>query len=247
MLLNNKIFYTVSVGGSCCSYLGLDSVNGNFLVDVSSYSKTQRLTEEAGINISDIQRIYLTHTHVDHRIGLRRVKTESGAEVLAHKEKRGLREAFPFDLDHIVDQYVENDEYLPILSGARVIYTPGHASNHICLYLPEENILFTGDALQYKTKEVKIDKGKILTNVDNEQAKSDLDDLVRMILNLDIRQVLPGHQSPPTYEELKIAILKYSKRKYKTPSEELLDSILSDEVRKDLDKDKYSPPLLPLL
>ena len=34
-----------------------------------------------------------------------------------------------------------------MFEGLRAIATPGHTSGHLCFYLPEQKVLFTGDAM----------------------------------------------------------------------------------------------------
>src|SRR5262245_64624874 len=87
------------------------------------------------------ERIVLTHRHRDHLGGV------------AH-----LRERFP---GMPVAKMIWKDSDLPdgvtdLADGARVegdgvtlvaVHSPGHASDHLCYYLPEERALFSGDLI----------------------------------------------------------------------------------------------------
>jgi glyoxylase-like metal-dependent hydrolase (beta-lactamase superfamily II) len=95
--------------------------------------------------------IVVTHSHRDHVGGVARLKALTGATVVgarAYVVKPGG--ASRADAGHSVD-------YAPDVAldeGARVegrgftletIATPGHAANHLCFALIEENALFSGD------------------------------------------------------------------------------------------------------
>jgi recombination protein RecT len=45
----------------------------------------------------------------------------------------------------LIPQGIEADSSLSFSHTLQVIYTPGHAANHLCLLLREDGILFTGD------------------------------------------------------------------------------------------------------
>ena len=44
-------------------------------------------------------------------------------------------------------EFIEDGQLLPVLSGLRVVHTPGHTAGSVCLYLDEQKLLFTGDTL----------------------------------------------------------------------------------------------------
>ena len=84
-----------------------------------------------------ISTIVVTHTHPDHSPGVAPLKALTGATVdrirLARRASSPTIEA--------------RDGYV-VRSGAftlRAIHTPGHASNHLCWHLEDENLLFSGD------------------------------------------------------------------------------------------------------
>ncbi|MEY2569623.1 MAG: hypothetical protein QOE35_4152 [Actinomycetota bacterium] len=83
-----------------------------------------------------IRWILVTHTHSDHSPGAAGLKERTGAEVLGFDE----RDDFLPDTE-IGDGYVlESTEF-----RLSAVYTPGHASNHLCYVLPSEKLLFSGD------------------------------------------------------------------------------------------------------
>jgi len=90
-----------------------------------------------------IQRILVTHTHRDHSPGAHALAAESGAPT------SGRVADFPQwqDPSFVPDLPLAGGERLVLGADAtlRVIHTPGHASNHLCYLLEEEQLLFTGD------------------------------------------------------------------------------------------------------
>lgn len=76
-----------------------------------------------------------THQHSDHTASLRRLATEAGCELIAH-------ESSPIG----PDRTVKDDDVIRLGRGSlRVIHTPGHTVDGICLY--DGQHLFTGDTL----------------------------------------------------------------------------------------------------
>jgi recombination protein RecT len=70
----------------------------------------------------------------------------------------------------------------------QVIHTPGHASNHVCLALPEDGLLFTGDhILNGSTTVVDPPDGGMTAYLDS------LDKLSALCMRVDIRFILPAH------------------------------------------------------
>jgi endoribonuclease LACTB2 len=123
-------------------------------------------------------RILLTHRHRDHLGGV------------AH-----LRERFP---GLRVSKMIWKDSELPegtedLREGARVegdgvtlipVHTPGHASDHLCYYLPEERALFSGDLiLNGSTSVIPEEDGDLGLYMDS----------LRRVQALDIRRIYPAH------------------------------------------------------
>jgi glyoxylase-like metal-dependent hydrolase (beta-lactamase superfamily II) len=75
----------------------------------------------------------------------------------------------------------------------RVIWTPGHSSGHICLYEPEQKILFSGDHILPKiTPNISLNPQSI-ENPLGRYLKS-----LQEIRELDVKLTLPGHDRPFT-------------------------------------------------
>jgi glyoxylase-like metal-dependent hydrolase (beta-lactamase superfamily II)/8-oxo-dGTP pyrophosphatase MutT (NUDIX family) len=87
-----------------------------------------------------IRWIICTHTHLDHSPAAAPLKAATGAQVFGRPAPAGQDATFQPDV------IVEHGQNL-VLDGAtlRAIRTPGHASNHVCYYLEQTKMLFTGD------------------------------------------------------------------------------------------------------
>ena len=96
--------------------------------------------------------ILVTHTHRDHSPGARALQAATGAPIFGCARHVAIEHApsgrldASHDLDHIPDHEMKDGE---TLAGAgftlTAVHTPGHASNHLCFALAEENALFSGD------------------------------------------------------------------------------------------------------
>ncbi len=99
----------------------------------------QRLLDETA---GRIDKILVTHTHVDHSPAAAGIAERTGAQLLG-RVADGNRHDATFQPARIL-----NDNEIVALDGmqVRALHTPGHASNHVC-YLLDSGLLFTGDHL----------------------------------------------------------------------------------------------------
>ena len=95
-----------------------------------------------------IEAIVCTHSHPDHSPGARPLQA-----LCAHRPPvLGLPSAPTARADScfVPDRALLNQELLTLAHQAqmhtlKVIFTPGHAANHVCLVLVEDGLLFSGD------------------------------------------------------------------------------------------------------
>ena len=90
----------------------------------------------------DVSQILVTHTHPDHSPGAKLLHQRTAAPVM------GMYAKYPKHQDRTFKpnkELCEGDEIKEVDHTLISIHTPGHASNHICFFLEEEKILFTGD------------------------------------------------------------------------------------------------------
>lgn len=125
-------------------------------------SVSGRLDYLKGIGCPRVELIVVTHHHFDHAGGANRLREATGARIAMHpEEQRLLREALrrprrdsrPQEQDLrreaakiSVDQPLADGDALSVgRLTLRVLHTPGHSAGHICLWLEEERVLFSGD------------------------------------------------------------------------------------------------------
>ena len=124
------------------------------------------------------ERIVLTHRHKDHMGGV-----------------SALRERFP---GIAVSKMIWKDDGLPegirdLRDGESVagdgatlipVHTPGHASDHLCFWMPEEQALFTGDLIL---------GGSTTVIPDEDGDLGQYLDSLRRVQTLGVRRIYPAH------------------------------------------------------
>jgi glyoxylase-like metal-dependent hydrolase (beta-lactamase superfamily II) len=137
-----------------------------FLIDsgvASSHSRITELLREGGRHPQDVSTLILTHSHPDHIGGARGIQNACACWIAAHEAERdwiqdvGRQKAMrPVPgFDTLVEGSVEIDQFLAdgdVLDPGpgmtlRVLHTPGHSPGSISLFLEQEGVLFTGDAI----------------------------------------------------------------------------------------------------
>ena len=101
----------------------------------------QRIAQAVG---QDLQAIICTHSHPDHSPGAPMLRAAVGKDVpiLGLPSQPTARANSSFTPDRPLahgERIVVGDSTL------RVVHTPGHAANHLCLVLEEDRLLFSGD------------------------------------------------------------------------------------------------------
>jgi len=123
-------------------------------------------------------RVLLTHRHRDHLGGVEQLRARfRGLRVAKMRHKDA---GLPEPIDDLRDGETVHGDGVTL----RAVYTPGHASDHLCYYLVEERALFTGDViLGGSTTVIPADDGDLLDYLAS----------LRRLLSLDVGRIYPAH------------------------------------------------------
>jgi glyoxylase-like metal-dependent hydrolase (beta-lactamase superfamily II) len=125
-----------------------------------------------------VERIVLTHHHVDHVSGALAIQATTGAKIAAHPLTAEL-------IDITVDEILNEGDVIGTDAGFwRVLHTPGHAPGHICLYNAGIGTVVAGDMVA--------GTGTILIDPSEGDLGQYLDSLNRL-KELNPRRLLPAH------------------------------------------------------
>ena len=163
---------TISEQGRCLPpnvYLIRDGKEG-ILVDsgIDSEESTEIQVNYLNAQSIDLRHIVLTHHHMDHMGGAERLRQATGACVSMHRQESLLldkqRTARTEDWstsnhDAIaqtkeatkgttIDRWLLDRDTIALNElTLQVVHSPGHTLGSICLYLPQERVMFTGDTV----------------------------------------------------------------------------------------------------
>jgi ribonuclease/clavin/mitogillin len=123
-------------------------------------------------------RVILTHRHRDHLGGVPSLRARF----------KGLRVSKMRHRDTDLPEPIEDLRAGETVHGDGVtlvpVYTPGHASDHLCYYLVEEKALFTGDViLGGSTTVIPADDGDLADYLDS----------LRRLQQMEVRRIYPAH------------------------------------------------------
>ncbi len=90
-----------------------------------------------------VAKILLTHGHLDHSAGAARLAELTGAPVQAAEPARRRGPKNPGEPEGLAD----GDVVTAAGCELRVVATPGHSADSVCLLLPADGALFTGDTV----------------------------------------------------------------------------------------------------
>ena len=138
-----------------CSILGDEETREGMVIDPGDdVSEILRLVERHGLRITAI---VVTHAHIDHIGGARKLKDATGAAVYMNTNDIPLYEhldmqaawlGLPTPEEVAIDVPAREGERLRLgTSDLLVLETPGHTRGSISLWLPAEKKLLAGDTL----------------------------------------------------------------------------------------------------
>lgn len=151
------IIKTLVVGpiGANCHVIGDAESNEGAIIDPGDEAdRILQIVKETGLAI---KYIIATHGHFDHVAAVKPLKEELECEFLVHENdlaliQRSKQSAMNWGID--IEQVPDPDRYIDegdtVKLGTlelQVIHTPGHSQGGVCIYIPSEKALFSGDTL----------------------------------------------------------------------------------------------------
>ena len=123
------------------TYILGDATSGYLVIDPGP-ALDDHVRKIAAIVGDRLKLILCTHSHPDHSPGARLLQAMSPAPILGCPSAETAEPHSYFRPDRVL-QDGEQIELGDIT--LQVIATPGHAANHLCFFLPEDRLLFSGD------------------------------------------------------------------------------------------------------
>jgi glyoxylase-like metal-dependent hydrolase (beta-lactamase superfamily II) len=174
----------------------LENEDGWTLVDTGTGNSAGLIRDALtalGSGPEDLKRVFLTHQHDDHTGGLRDLlewapNAEVGASPHEAEVISGRREKDPFA--NPVLRLLTRNVRLPtgpvgkvlregdLVSGFRVVATPGHTRGHVSLLRDGDGLLFTAEAFGCFPRKLRVGVRKAVCN-DPAQAKRSAEKLLR--------------------------------------------------------------------
>ncbi len=134
-----------------------DSTKHGFLIDPGSdASKILNYIKQEGYVI---EKILITHGHVDHIGAVEEIKVALGCEVIAHKNGKMYLEDPSFNLSASwgmpfvvkADTFLEEGEVVSLQNNPdfklQIIHVPGHTMDGVAYYSDKDKVVFVGDIL----------------------------------------------------------------------------------------------------
>ncbi|WP_144777496.1 MBL fold metallo-hydrolase [Marinobacter maritimus] len=141
-------------------------------------SHIERILEVTG---GQIDAVIVTHTHLDHSPGTRALKEKTGCKVYGQSAPEGASQDQKFAPDH----QPEHGDLIKTDAGTlKVLHTPGHASNHLCFLLRDQELLFSGDHIMQGST--------VVINPPDGDMKAYLESLYDLLAE-PVRYIAPAH------------------------------------------------------
>jgi glyoxylase-like metal-dependent hydrolase (beta-lactamase superfamily II) len=143
----------------------------------------RRVLAEATADDRRVAKILLTHRHLDHSAGAARLAELSGAPVQAAFGSDPAHRLGPGDPEGLAD----GDVVMAAGCELRVVATPGHSADSVCLLLAADGALLTGDTVLGRGTTV------IATDGNLGEYLRTLGELRELAEAIGVRMLLPGH------------------------------------------------------
>ena len=143
-----------------------------------------------GVGDRRVKAIVCTHAHNDHINAAAALAEETGAPIWLHPDDTMLWEVvYP---DRRVDDHLRDGQIVEV-GGAEItmLHTPGHSPGGVCLHVPSEGVVFSGDTL--------FNGGPGATGRSFSSFETIIESLRREVIGLpEVTRVLTGHGDETT-------------------------------------------------
>src|SRR5262249_52184982 len=138
-----------------CSIIGDEASHEAIVVDPGD--DTEDVLAVVKKHNLKVKQIVITHAHIDHVGGAKKLRAATGAPILLNQNERALLKILDVQASWLgmadpgkvpIDGSVEqSDKITAGAISAEVLHTPGHTEGSVCLYFPLEKKLIAGDTL----------------------------------------------------------------------------------------------------
>ncbi|MBQ8518650.1 MAG: MBL fold metallo-hydrolase [Agathobacter sp.] len=146
--------YVVGMVQTNCYIVVNDGTKECFIIDPGASAKqlAEKIRQDNLIPVA----VLLTHGHFDHAAAAEDLAKEFDIKIYAHEaEKDTLRDPqknvswmVNCKETYDADVFLKDEEIINLAGFAiTVFHTPGHTEGGCCYYIPEEDVIFTGDTL----------------------------------------------------------------------------------------------------
>ena len=142
------------------TYIVYDKTKECLIIDPGCYTDAERKELKTFIEEKELTPVKLinTHCHIDHVLGNKFASEQWNIQLYMHKEDLPVLEKVG-DISKMygIEDYegspypkhflAQGDRLTFGKSSFEILFTPGHAPGHICLYSKENNLLIAGDVI----------------------------------------------------------------------------------------------------
>ena len=142
------------------TFVVYDETKECIIIDPGCYTEKERTELRRFITSEELKPVKLinTHCHIDHVLGNKFVSELWDLELYMHIEDLPLLENAgnigkmygleDYEVSPYPKHFLAQDDTLTFgESSFKILFTPGHAPGHICLYSKENNLVIAGDVL----------------------------------------------------------------------------------------------------
>jgi glyoxylase-like metal-dependent hydrolase (beta-lactamase superfamily II) len=142
------------------TYIVYDKTKECLIIDPGCYTDAERKELKAFIEEKELTPVKLinTHCHIDHVLGNKFASEQWNIQLYMHKEDLPVLEKVgdigkmygleDYEGSPYPKHFLAQGDTLTFgKSSFEILFTPGHAPGHICLYSKENNLLIAGDVI----------------------------------------------------------------------------------------------------